>query len=266
MGSTVEMLLWAWIILDLGVCSVSLPEITDRTFIDECLEEHNRARSFVSPAASNMWQMTWDEGLAITARAWAKHCVFKHNTYLKDASRVHPTFTSVGENIWTGYPSSFDVTRAIKRWVDEKQYYDYGNNSCTGDCGHYTQVVWARSYKVGCAAQLCLNGAKRVIFVCNYGPAGNVNGGRPYESQGAACSGCTGTCVDKLCRNQEQASQTSYNWTPDWDPALATSHSNYVVRGSNYVIILVVRPIALLLTFIAAYAVRYFYPHVFCYE
>ncbi|XP_070785100.1 GLIPR1-like protein 1 [Enoplosus armatus] len=260
MGSMVEMLLWAWIILDSGVCSFSLPEITDGKFIDECVREHNTARSSVSPPASNMLYMTWDEGLAITARAWARRCVVEHNIYLNDVRRVHPTFSSVGENIWTGYPpSSFSVTQAIKRWVDEEQYYDYNSNRCTDVCGHYTQVVWASSYKVGCAAQLCPNGVSNVVFVCNYATAGNMNGGKPYQSQRGVCSGCKDTCEENLCRSQERDSQESYNWTPDWDPALAS-------KGSNYVTILVVRPVALIFTFITAYAVHHYFPDVFCYE
>ncbi|KAI3366492.1 hypothetical protein L3Q82_000632 [Scortum barcoo] len=163
---------YAWIILNSGACSGSLPEITDGKFIDDCVAEHNRARSSVSPPASNMLYMTWDEGLAITARAWARHCEFEHNPLLKDAHRVHPTFSSVGENIWVGSPqSSFGVTKAIQKWVDEKQHYDYNSTHCTNICGHYTQVVWASSYKVGCAVQLCPNGIRKfhsgesVIFV-----------------------------------------------------------------------------------------------------
>ncbi|XP_070709994.1 glioma pathogenesis-related protein 1 [Pempheris klunzingeri] len=248
MGSTAGMLLWAWILLDLGVCSVSLPEITDRSFIDECVREHNRARSAVTPPASNMLTMTWDEDLARTARAWAERCVFKHSP---DVSRVHPLLSSVGENIWAGYPpSDFAVTSAMKDWVNEKQHYGYESNSCNKVCGHYTQVVWANSHKVGCAAQLCLSGVTNtkfatkegVIFVCNYAPMGNVNRRRPYDSLGAACSGCEGTCVDNLC------------------------NSNYVAGGTNYVAILIVRPLGVIFTFITAYAVRHFYPDVFCYE
>ncbi|XP_029317749.1 GLIPR1-like protein 1 isoform X2 [Cottoperca gobio] len=212
--------------------------------------------------------LTWDEGLAITARAWARHCVFEHNTHLKDARRVHPTFTSVGENIWTGYPpSKFDASRAVKLWVDEKQHYDYNRNDCTKVCGHYTQVVWARTYKVGCAAQLCPRGVRytnfaseeSVIFVCNYATAGNVVGERPYEAEGESCSGCEGTCEEKLCRSRERDSQQSYSWSPDWDTASAP-------RGFNYVSILIVRPIAIIFTFITVYVVRHFYPNVFCYE
>lgn len=64
---------------------------------------------------------------------------------------MHPTFTSVGENIWVGYPyTSFTVISAVKLWADEVQHYDYyapKPNQCTkGEvCGHYTQVhaqIW----------------------------------------------------------------------------------------------------------------------------
>ncbi|XP_023264503.1 glioma pathogenesis-related protein 1 [Seriola lalandi dorsalis] len=274
MGSRVDLLLWAWIVLDSGVCSVVLPEITDGKFIDECVREHNRARSSVNPPASDMLYMTWDEALAITARAWAKHCVFDHNPRLKDVSSVHPTFSSVGENIWTGYPpSSFDATKAIKKWVDEKADYNYERNTCSKVCGHYTQVVWGSSYKVGCAAELCPNGVKYfnnregVVFVCNYATAGNTNRRRPYETKGAACSGCEGTCSDSLCRDQKRDSQQRYSWTPYWDPtpdrdpSLDATHT-----GSSYVTILVVRPVGLIFTFITAYAVHHYYPDVFCYE
>ncbi|KAM4712376.1 GLIPR1-like protein 1 [Anableps anableps] len=258
------MLLRVLLILDLGVFSLSLPQIRDNDFITECVEEHNKARSAVSPPASDMLFMSWDEALAVTARAWARNCVFQHNIHLKEVGRMHPTFTSVGENIWTGFPpSSFSIKRAIQRWVNETRYYNYQENSCSGVCGHYTQVVWAESYKVGCAVELCPNGVKKstsregAIFVCNYAPGGNINRRKPYETNRAQCSGCKGKCENKLCRSPERDSQKSYNWTPDWDPASPTN---------NFADILIVRPIALVLTCICAYAVCYFYPNVFCYE
>ncbi|XP_010788071.1 glioma pathogenesis-related protein 1-like, partial [Notothenia coriiceps] len=123
---------------------------------------------------------TWDEGLAITAAAWARNCLFEHNVDLKDVRRMHATFSSVGENLWAGFPASdFNVRSAIKSWVDEVHQYNFDENSCSGVCGHYTQVVWASSYKVGCAVQLCPNGVKSTsfasregaIFVCNYATA-----------------------------------------------------------------------------------------------
>ncbi|KAK2883300.1 GLIPR1-like protein 1 [Channa argus] len=277
MRGTVKTLLWVWIILDSVAGSITLPEITDGKFIEECVNEHNKARSSVSPPASDMLYMTWDEGLAITARAWAKRCVFDHNIFLKEPRRVHPTFPSVGENIWTGYPPSiFNVKSAITNWVDEKNDYDYVRNTCRQDaiCGHYTQVVWARSYKVGCAVQLCPNGVRYfssedgAVFVCNYATAGNIAGSRPYESKGAACSGCDDTCENNLCRSKERDSLKTYNWTPDWDTTAPTPTAPTPTTSlpGRYVTILIVRPLALFFTFITAYAIKFKFPNVFCYE
>lgn len=83
---------------------------------------------------------TWDKDLAATAREWARRCLFEHNPDPKGAGRV-PNASSVGENIWTGYPpSSFNAAGAIQNWVDEKQHYDYDRNACSDVCGHYKQV------------------------------------------------------------------------------------------------------------------------------
>ncbi|XP_035171196.1 glioma pathogenesis-related protein 1-like isoform X2 [Oxyura jamaicensis] len=118
----------------------TLPDIGDAEFIEECVREHNRFRSEVSPQASNMLYMSWDPDLAKTAKAWAKRCQFMHNTHLKEPGQTHPRFTSVGENIWTGSLSIFSVQGAINSWYKEVNYYSYTDNSCRRVCGHYTQV------------------------------------------------------------------------------------------------------------------------------
>ncbi|XP_019955538.2 glioma pathogenesis-related protein 1 isoform X1 [Paralichthys olivaceus] len=260
MTSTVGLVsLWVWILLDSGASAVSLPETTDGRFIDDCVREHNSARSSVSPPANDMLYMTWDKDLAIIAKTWAGHCKFEHNPQLKDVPSLHPNFSPIGENIWTGSPSLFDVTLAIKKWVDEKEHYNYQENKCSKVCGHYTQVVWGSTYKVGCAAHLCpggvagFNSMEGVVFVCNYGEAGNMNSAQPYTSGGAACSGCAGSCVDRLCPFPGDSR------SPDGQPDLAAADSHY---GH----ILIARPVGLLLTFITAFAVRSLYPDIFCYE
>lgn len=57
MVSTVKTLLWAWILTTSAMSLVTLPDITDEAFIDECVRGHNRARSSVTPAASDMLYM-----------------------------------------------------------------------------------------------------------------------------------------------------------------------------------------------------------------
>ncbi|XP_064877492.1 GLIPR1-like protein 1 isoform X1 [Oncorhynchus nerka] len=272
-------LLWAVIFLGSSVPNIEsseynpFPGITDKKFIDDCVRIHNDNRSSVNPPARNMLYMTWDEGLAVTARAWARHCDFQHNIYLKEVRRVHPVFSSVGENIWAGYPpSTFSVMQAMDFWVKEVNDYSYQSNACKPGkmCGHYTQVVWATSYKVGCAVQICPNGVDRTlfsdkegaIFVCNYAEAGNVVEMLPYQNGLEECSSCEGAnnqCQAKLCHNPKRDEQKSYRWTPDWDPTLATC-------GPCCMAILAIRPLALLLTFVAAFGVHRLYPSIFFYK
>ncbi|XP_061271536.1 glioma pathogenesis-related protein 1 isoform X2 [Bos javanicus] len=154
----------------------TLPDIENEDFIKDCVRMHNKFRSSVTPAASDMLYMTWDPLLAQIAKAWASHCEFAHNKRLKPPYKLHPNFTSLGENLWTGSLSIFSVSSAITDWYDEVKYYDFKTRKCNKVCGHYTQVVWADSYKVGCAVHFCprvsgfgalLNGAH---FICNYGP------------------------------------------------------------------------------------------------
>ncbi|XP_028810689.1 GLIPR1-like protein 1 [Denticeps clupeoides] len=245
----------------------SLPDITDPQFISDCVQTHNQYRSATNPFASNMLYMTWDDALAVTAQAWARFCIRKHNIYLREAKRVHPTFPSVGENLWFGYPPShFSVELAMKNWVnDELKYYNYGPNACSTVCGHYTQAVWADSYKVGCAVQICPNGVEgfstkeSALFVCNYAPAGNLNGARPYE-EGKPCSSCGGgRCENNLCRDPVRDKLIAYNWSPDWDPEKRRC-------GAFCKAVLVLRPLALMLIFLSAYTVKIYYPDMFAYE
>lgn len=54
--------------------------------------------------------------------------------------KVHPTFTPVGENIWTGTATIFSVDAALSDWFNEVNSYNFNTRHCSGICGHYTQV------------------------------------------------------------------------------------------------------------------------------
>ncbi|KAM8820092.1 GLIPR1-like protein 1 [Eudromia elegans] len=230
----------------------SLPSIRDKAFVDECVRSHNDCRAKVAPAASNMRYMTWDVALARTARAWANKCRFEHNIHLKKKYQCHPNFTVVGENIWLGSHQIFTVRGAIGAWYNEVRFYTFETNKCTKICGHYTQVVWDHSYKVGCAVAFCekaggINNA--ALFVCNYAPGGNFPR-RPY-TKGASCSKCASgdTCENKLCRNPQRDKIIHYpRWTPPW--------AFRIVCDATCVAVAVLRPSVMFLAFIAAYFIK----------
>ncbi|XP_008255032.2 GLIPR1-like protein 1 [Oryctolagus cuniculus] len=183
--------------------SFKIPSISDPHFIDECVKTHNEWRGRVRPPAADMKYMIWDDGLARMAKAWANKCQFKHNTCLKKPFECNEDYQFVGENIWLGSLKIFSPRDAITAWYNETEFYDFDSISCTKVCGHYIQVVWASSHKVGCAVTICpsLGEASASIFVCNYAPAGNFPNQHPYK-KGASCSLCSERerCVKKLCR------------------------------------------------------------------
>ncbi|NXT47169.1 GRPL2 protein, partial [Pluvianellus socialis] len=155
---------------------------------------------------------TWDAALARTARAWANKCIFEHNIHLRKKHQCHPNFTSIGENIWVGSQQAFYVADAIKSWYDEVRFYTFAVQKCAKVCGHYTQVVWDSSYKIGCAVALCKEVAgirNAANFICNYSPGGNFPR-RPYI-EGKSCSNCAkgDTCENKLCNYPR--------WHPPWE-------------------------------------------------
>ncbi|XP_032710652.1 GLIPR1-like protein 1 [Lontra canadensis] len=207
----------------LGLClvasksSAKVPAITDQRFKDECVKSHNELRGKVWPPAADMKHMSWDDGLAKVAKAWANKCKFEHNSCLSIPFGCYPNYKFLGENIWFGGLSIFSPKSAVTAWFNETAFYDYDNLSCSKVCGHYTQVVWANSYKVGCAVTVCpgFEGYETAMFICNYGPAGNYPNQPPY-TKGISCSLCAEeeTCIKNLCRNKELDESENY---PDWN-------------------------------------------------
>ena len=139
---------------------------------------HNAVRKRVGVAP-----LVWDDRLAETARGWVRRCVDRssprgvidHNA---DRSRGHSEY--VGENLTAG-TGPLQARAVVEGWVSEADDYDHARNRCRRGkvCGHYTQVVWAATERVGCAAFTCSNLEYPYTVLCNYGPAGN-SGGRPY--------------------------------------------------------------------------------------
>ncbi|KAM5253478.1 GLIPR1-like protein 2 [Hipposideros larvatus] len=197
--------LWL-LLLASGLSAKLLPHEEDVRFINEYVTLHNELRGNVTPTGANLRFMTWDVALSRTARAWGKKCVFKRNTHLEELNMAHPKFNGVGENMWVGPENEFTASIAIRSWYAERKKYHFENDSCSGDCSNYMQLVWDKSYKVGCAVTPCskIGDIKHaVIFICNYAPGGTGTR-RPYKA-GVICSQCSqhDRCTDFLCSKIE---------------------------------------------------------------
>lgn len=134
---------------------------------------HNAARASVSPPATPaIPPLAWDGTIGAYAQAYADNCVWQHSG------------GPYGENIYatSGSVAPGDV---VASWMSEEPDYDYAANSCSAICGHYTQVVWRDTARLGCGVTNCAsgapwNGGPFQFWVCDYDPPGNFNGQRPY--------------------------------------------------------------------------------------
>ena len=158
------------------MCIVALPGAQGRVndFEDRVLSAHNRER-----AAMGVEKLSWDDELARGAQRWAD--------YLSRTGKFHHSTQSrgrqaLGENLWGGTAGHFTAEHMIGRWIDEKEHFRRGKfpfNSETGDVadvGHYTQVIWRDTRRVGCA--LSDVGAREIV-VCRYAKPGNIAGSYP---------------------------------------------------------------------------------------
>ncbi|XP_037952746.1 peptidase inhibitor 16 isoform X1 [Teleopsis dalmanni] len=159
------------------------------------LQEHNRLRQLVAtgrypgqPAAENMREIVWDDELAARAQKWAENCQFRH-----DPLRTINRFT-MGQNlaiIWSTAPlapDDGDFPSRIQSWFNEVQKYSFGD-AWSPKTGHYSQLVWGETSLVGCGFAEYKDSVKyNKLYVCNYGPGGNVVGYNPYEVGKPSCA------------------------------------------------------------------------------
>ncbi|KAH7316655.1 CAP domain-containing protein [Stachybotrys elegans] len=146
------------------------------------VEQHNiHRRNHSAP------DLVWDSTLAQYAANTANGCVFAHD--------MNQGGGGYGQNL-ASWGSSGDIgslkdkTAAggvTNQWynseVENWQFYGAANPPASSDLhlwGHFTQVVWKGSQKVGCATVQCpagtVLGLNSWYTVCNYEPAGNFGG------------------------------------------------------------------------------------------
>ncbi|KAK6171095.1 hypothetical protein SNE40_019354 [Patella caerulea] len=181
------------------------------------LQAHNGHRTAVSPTATNMQKMAWDDELATIATKWAQQCRSGHD---KGVARTAISLPNIynGQNMAAGFDTFVD---AVTAWHAEVVDYQYGQGSINGKAvGHYTQVVHHQSARVGCGQANCDG---KQYYICNYA-IGQGSIKNPYTT-GASCSACPSKCSDKLCDCQ---GKLCYNYgTLDINTCTCTCPSIY---------------------------------------
>lgn len=127
------------------------------------LAAHNRfrARHCAPPLA-------WSKELVAESGRWARNlaahrCAFEHNP--------DPRY---GENLaYFRPPGALGQEQVAEEWYREIEHYDFKRPGFSMDAGHFTQLVWVATRRVGCSSVECGGGE---LWVCNYDPPGNMEG------------------------------------------------------------------------------------------
>ena len=134
------------------------------------LAAHNieRARARVAPLA-------WDNSLGAAAAAYAQQVAFS-GRFQHSNRKARP---GTGENLWMGARGLFSVESMVGAWASEKRWFRPGvfpNVAQRGswqDVGHYTQMIWPTTTRVGCSVATTMH---TDYLVCRYAGKGNIDG------------------------------------------------------------------------------------------
>lgn len=157
-------------LLSIAASAEQLSASGARSFPQRILQAHNATRAEVGVAP-----LQWDNQLGSEAAQYAVQLALSRN-FAHSAAAARK---GAGENLWMGTRGAFSVELMVARWQNERAQFMNGifpNIARVGswhDVGHYTQMVWPGTRRVGCA--LAANESTEYL-VCRYFPAGNVMG------------------------------------------------------------------------------------------
>jgi hypothetical protein len=143
------------------------------------LAAHNKVR-----AQAGVPPLAWDRGLGDAAANYAVYLAVTNSFQHSEPSHR----AGAGENLWMGTRGAFTFEAMVDGWSSERKDFVPGvfpavsRGGSWEKVGHYTQMVWPTTRRVGCAVA---SNATRDYLVCRYSPAGTVMGS-PLFSTAAA--------------------------------------------------------------------------------
>lgn len=170
-------------------------------FREAALAKHNEYR-----AKHGVPLMELDERLNQSSQAWAEKLKQDATEAVKQGKPIPFNHSQRdtrpdegGENLYQDASYGMDrpdaatqAAKAVDKWYNEIEVYDYSNpgemksdappEKARFGIGHFTQVVWKDSTKLGCgSANANIDGMDYNFTVCQYSPTGNWIGQANYR-------------------------------------------------------------------------------------
>jgi pathogenesis-related protein 1 len=139
----------------------------------EMVAAHNQLR-----ARLGLPPVTWDAELAWHAQAWADQLAGEAG--LQHSPRA--SRPGEGENLARIDGGRTSASDLFSGWAAEGARYELGPLNCRNlsglmRSGHYTQIIWKSTRRIGCAVAYA---GDSQVLVCRYAPPGNLCGDTPY--------------------------------------------------------------------------------------
>lgn len=138
------------------------------------LHNRHRARHCAAP-------LTISPQLNQIAQSYAEHLAAT-STFEHSGNRLGSE--ALGENLYMQWISQGKVNAsakaAVKSWYDEIALHDFEKPVFSAATGHFTQMVWKGSKKLGVGVAFSPD-KREVYIVTNYFPAGNIIGPGSFE-------------------------------------------------------------------------------------
>ncbi|MEM6501299.1 MAG: CAP family protein [Cyanobacteria bacterium P01_C01_bin.89] len=171
-------------VAEVSTAEVSTAEVSTselgKSVGDTALNSHNRYRSRHGVPA-----LRYNRAMAARAQAWSARMARTGNFQHSDRSARN----GAGENLYVSYTTgnlseSAVVAEAVKGWYDEIEDYNYSRPGFSAATGHFTQVVWKSSTRLGCGVAKGTKNLRGRNFnayyvTCHYDPPGNFRGQFP---------------------------------------------------------------------------------------
>jgi len=133
----------------------------------------------------------WDPHLAAGALAQAKRCSSVSSTAASRAADYAKRRHVPNRNLY-----AFSVGETVKTlprkplptdWNGEARNWNCKTNKCKAGavCGHYLQIVWGATRRVGCGGATCHRGKSKTpyyVLVCRFNPSCKTGSERPFPA------------------------------------------------------------------------------------